>query len=191
MTDTTTPTARPGEEETSTTDADPDLNGAIVGDADSDPRVRDTAMLDVVTPAIEREDVESTDRVGVVAYPYLVYRASVSMPRRFLDDRETEYVVSLDRSRRIALRADEHPDTETRDVSDALVLPSEVDRAQADEMARRSVFDWTLRSHSLSTAPDIDLADPVAAYKLYWLASRPDGDVVVDSVRGTEHPLEN
>src|SRR6056297_3602508 len=85
---------------------------------DGDSRVREQATLDVVAPAIERGDVESTGRVGAVAYPYLVYRATATIPRAFLGDRETEYVVSLDRSRRLPLRADEHPETETRAVSD-------------------------------------------------------------------------
>lgn len=158
------------------------------GESDDD-RVRTQATLDVVAPAIERGDVESTGRVGVVAYPYLVYRATATIPRRFLGDRETEYVVSLDRSRRLPLRADEHPETETRNVADVLVLPSEVSREQSRELARKAVFEWTLRSHSLGSAPDIDLADPVSAHKLFWLAERPDGDVVVDSVTGEERAL--
>lgn len=158
--------------------------------AADDDRVRERATLDVVAPAIEREEVESAGRVGAVAYPYLVYRATATVPRRFLDDRESEYVVSLDRSRRLALRADEHPETEERTVEDVLVLPAEVSREQAREMARDAVFKWTLRSHSLGSAPDIDLAGPVAAHKLFWLAERPDRDVVVDSVTGSERPLE-
>ncbi|WP_232688402.1 hypothetical protein [Halobacterium zhouii] len=154
-----------------------------------DERVRGTETIDVVEPAVEREDVDATGRVGAVAYPYLVYQASVSIPRRFGGDRETEYVVSLDCSRRMALRADQRPETETRTVEDVLVLPAEIDETQAHEMARRSAFDWTLRTVSLSSSPEIELGEPVAAYKLFWLASRPDGDVVVDSVRGTERPL--
>ncbi|CQH53748.1 uncharacterized protein HHUB_2001 [Halobacterium hubeiense] len=155
-----------------------------------DDRVRERATLDVVEPAIERESVESAGRVGAVAYPYLVYRATATIPRRFLDDRETEYVVSLDRSRRLALRADEHPETEQRTVEDVLVLPAEVSREQAREMARDAVFEWTLRSRSLGGAPDIDLAESVAAHKLFWIADREDGDVLVDSVTGDERPLE-
>lgn len=169
---------------------DPATSGDAADLATDDERVRETATLDVVAPAIEREDVESTGHVGAVAYPYLVYEASVSMPRALMDDRETEYVVSLDRARRIPLRADELPETETRTVDDALVLPAEVTREQADEMARDAVFDWTLRSYSLHSAPDIDLSEPVDAHKLFWIAERPDGDVLVDSVRGTERPLD-
>lgn len=163
-------------------------DGFGVGEADDD-RIRSQATLDVVAPAIERGDVESTGRVGAVAYPYLVYRATATIPRRFLGDRETEYVVSLDRSRRLPLRADEHPETETQSVADVLVLPAEVSREQSRELARKAVFEWTLRSYSLGSAPDIDLADPVSAHKLFWLAERPDGDVVVDSVTGEERPL--
>ncbi|WP_336036803.1 hypothetical protein [Halobacterium yunchengense] len=174
--------------------ADPDVDGSEDGVAtevdESDDRVRESATLPVVEPAVERAAVESDGRVGAVAYPYLVYRASVTMPRAFLGDRTEEYVVSLDRARRLPLRADEHPETVERTVEDALVVPSEVSRERARELARDAVFEWVLRSYSLSTAPDIDLADPVAAYKLFWLAERPDGDVVVDSVRGTERPLE-
>jgi len=156
-----------------------------------DSRVHERTTLDVVAPAIERGEVESAGRVGAVAYPYLVYRATATIPRAFLGDRETEYVVSLDRSRRLPLRADEHPETETRTVSDVLVVPAEVDREQSRELARKAVFEWTLRSHSLGSAPDIDLADPVAAHKLFWLAERADGDVIVDSVTGEERPLDD
>jgi hypothetical protein len=28
------------------------------------------------------------------------------------------------------------------------------------------------------------------AYKLFWLVERSDGDMIIDSVRGTERPLD-
>ncbi|MFB6082514.1 MAG: hypothetical protein ABEJ67_06800 [Halanaeroarchaeum sp.] len=161
---------------------------SVAGDL-ADDRVEADAELSVIRPAIERDEVESDGRVGAVAYPYRVYRGTATMDRPFMDARETQYVVSLDRSRRLTLRADTYPDVESRTVSDVLVLPSEVTPAQAESMARDAIFKWTLRTYSLNSAPDIELSEPVDAYKLYWLVDRSDGDVIVDSVRGEERPL--
>ncbi|MFB6093612.1 MAG: hypothetical protein ABEJ77_01555 [Halanaeroarchaeum sp.] len=163
---------------------------ADAGD-DRDDRIADAADLSVIRPAIERDDVDASGRVGAVAYPYRVYRATATMTRPFVGDRTREYVVSLDRSRRIPLRADAYPETETRTLTDVLVLPAEVTAAEADEMTRDAVFKWTLRTHSLNEAPDIDLLDPIDVYKVFWLAERPDGDAIVDSVRGGERPLDD
>ncbi|WP_224335303.1 hypothetical protein [Haloprofundus halobius] len=147
--------------------------------------------LPVVAPAVARESVESEGRVGVVAYPYRVYEARVTMTRPFLGDRIATVTASVDRSRRVALRADEFPEVETRTVADVLVLPSELSPDDCDEKAREAAFKWTLRKFSLSRAPDIEFDRVDDAYKLFWLAEREDGDVVVDSVRGTERPLES
>ncbi|MFB6114495.1 MAG: hypothetical protein ABEJ58_10400 [Halodesulfurarchaeum sp.] len=164
--------------------------GTPVVDGNTDERVRSSSELQIIEPAIARDEVASTGRVGAIAYPYLVYEAVATMERPYLDARTREYVVSLDRSRRLPLRADQLPDTETRTVDDVLVLPSEVTPAQAAEMARKAVFTWTLRKYSLNEAPDISLSEPVDVYKVFWLVERPDGDVIVDSVRGEERPLE-
>lgn len=128
-------------------------------------------------------------RVGAVAYPYCIYEAEVTIPRRFTDDRTERYVASVDRSRRLALRADAVPAVETRTVEDALVLPAELSEEASRERARESVLQWTLRRFSLSTPPDIEFVSDAVGYKLFWLVERPDGDVIVDSVRGTEDPL--
>lgn len=159
-------------------------------DPEADDRVVAETELTVIPPAIERDEVEASGRVGVVAYPYRVYRGTATMERPFVGDRTAEYVVSLDRSRRLTLRADHYPEVETRTVADALVLPVEVTAEQADAMARDAVFKWTLRTYSVNSAPTIELSEPVDAFKLFWLAERPGGDAIVDSVRGDERPLE-
>ncbi|WP_224449404.1 hypothetical protein [Haloprofundus salilacus] len=148
------------------------------------------ADLPVVSPAVSREEIESDGRVGVVAYPYRVYETRVTMARPLLGDRVATVTASVDRSRRVALRADEFPEVETQTVTDALVLPAELSSAACDEEAREAAFKWTLRKFSLSRAPDIEFERVVDAYKLFWLAERDDGDVVVDSVRGTERSLD-
>lgn len=148
-----------------------------------------STTLDVIAPAIPRENVESTGRVGAIAYPYRVVAASVRMTRPLVHDREDEFVVSVDRSRRLAVRADAFPEVEPRQLDDVLELPAELTPEQADARARKSVFEWTLRRYSLNTAPDITFDRAVDAYKLFWLAERPDGDVIIDSVRGDEAPL--
>lgn len=147
--------------------------------------------LVVVPPAIPREEVDSTGRVGAVAYPYRVVDARVRMERPWVHDREDEFVASVDRSRRLAVRADAVPETERRTVDDVLVIPPEVTAEQADEMARDAVFRWTMRRYSLREAPEIALAETRDVYKLFWLAERPDGDVVVDSVDGDRRPLQD
>lgn len=153
--------------------------------------VRDgTTSLSVIPPSIDREDVESTGRVGAVAYPYRVYEATVTVGRKFLPEQEVTYVASVDRSRRLVVRADTMPDVETRDVEDVLVLPAELPEDVCHERARETVFQWTTRKFALGSAPDIDFERSVDAYKLFWLAERPDGDVIVDSVDGQETRLD-
>lgn len=146
--------------------------------------------IPVIRPAISREDVESTGPVGAVAYPYRVYEAEIEVERPFLPSRRDRRVVSVDCSRRLAVRADTFPEVETRTVADALVLPSELSPEQADEKARDAAFQWTFRTSILSDVPEVELARTADAYKLFWLAERPDGDAIVDSVRGTERPLD-
>jgi hypothetical protein len=154
-----------------------------------DGTTRETATLAVVEPAIARTAVHSSGRVGAVAYPYRIIDASVRMERPFVGDRTDSFVVSVDRARRLALRADTVPDVTERSIDDVLVVPPALDDEHADERARKSVLEWTLRRYSLADAPDISLEETIDAYKLFWLAARPDGDVIVDSVRGTERPL--
>ncbi|MFC3958075.1 hypothetical protein [Halovivax cerinus] len=157
---------------------------------ETDTRARDYVELSVVPPSIERDEVEATGRVGCVAYPYRIYDAAVSMSRPLMDDREDSFVVSVDRSRRLAVRADTFPETESRTVTDALVLPAELTPEGADERARKSVFKWTLRRYSLNRAPGIAFDRVVTGYKLFWLAEREGGDVIVDSLTGSERSLE-
>ncbi|AGB16804.1 hypothetical protein Halru_2217 [Halovivax ruber XH-70] len=155
-----------------------------------DPRACESVELSIVPPAIERDEVEAAGRVGCVAYPYRIYDASVSMSRPLMDDREDSFVVSVDRSRRLAVRADTFPDLESRHVDDALVLPAELTPEDADERARKSVFQWTLRRYSPDRAPEIEFERVVEGYKLFWLAERDDGDVIVDSLTGSERSLD-
>jgi hypothetical protein len=178
--------------ESSATDAhtvsDADVDGGVdAGATDTSPSA--SATIPVVPPERPRSAVESAGRVGAVAYPYRIHRARVTVPRPLVGDRTDEFVVSVDRSRRLAVRADVVPETETRTVEDVLVLPSELTDAAADEMARQSVFDWTLRRYSLARPPDIAFERTLDAYKLFWLAERPTGDVILDSVRGEDQPL--
>jgi hypothetical protein len=154
-------------------------------DAESDP----AAALPVIPPERPRSAVDATGRVGAVAYPYRIHHARVTVPRPLVDDRTDEFVVSVDRSRRLAVRADVVPEPETRPVEDVLVLPSELTDEAADELARRTVFDWTLRRYSLARPPDIAFERTVDAYKLFWIAERSTGDVILDSVSGEEQPL--
>lgn len=150
---------------------------------------RDHAQLTVIPPSIPRDDVESTGRVGTIAYPYRVYEARVTVERPLIHDSEFTYVATVDRSRRLVVRADTFPETETREVSDVLVIPSELTDDETKTKARESVFKWTLRKFSLGSPPEIEFERTADAYKLFWLAERPGGDVVIDSVRGTEEPL--
>lgn len=164
------------------------FDGSRTGDGDD--RVRETATLTVIPPSIPRDEIGDGGRVGAVAYPYRVSKASVTMERPLVEDRTDEFVVSVDRSRRLAVRADVVPDTVERTVEDVLVIPPEIDDRTADAIARKSVFQWTLRRYSLNHAPTIEFDDPVEAHKLFWIVERPDGDVIVDSVRGDERPLD-
>jgi len=151
---------------------------------------RESVALPVIPPSVSREDVESAGRVGAVAYPFRVYEAELEIERPLLGPRRERRTVSVDCSRRLAVRADELPDVERRTVEDALVMPSELSPAQADEKARDAVFKWTLRTSVLGGAPEIEFGAIADAYRLFWLAERPDGDVIVDSVRGDERPFE-
>lgn len=145
--------------------------------------------LSVIPPSIARAEVKSDGIVGAVAYPYRIYEVRVTTPRQFFGDRIEEYVVSVDRARRLALRADTVPETDSRTVADVLVIPSELSSEEADEKAHEAVFGWCLRRFSLGKPPEIATTRAVDAHKLFWLAERPDGDAIVDSVRGTEEPL--
>ncbi|NEU57207.1 hypothetical protein [Halorussus sp. MSC15.2] len=156
---------------------------ALVGDR------HESVELAVFPPAIAREEVQSSGRVGAVAYPYRVYEAEVEVDRPLLSPRRDRRVVSVDCSRRLALRADTVPEFETRTVEDALVLPSELSPEQADEKARDAAFRWTLRTSILADVPDVEFARVADAYKLFWLAERPDGDVIIDSLDGSERQL--
>lgn len=69
------------------------------------------------------------------------------------------------------------------------MVPSELSAEEADDRARETVFGWCLRRFSLGKPPEIALTRVVDAHKLFWLAERPNGDAIVDSVRGTEEPL--
>lgn len=157
----------------------------------TDGGARERAELTLIEPALERDAVDSTGRVGAVAYPYSVFDVAVTVERKFLSAREVDFVVSVDRSRRLAVRADTFPETMTRPVDDVLVIPSELSAEQAHEKAEDAAFKWTLRKFSLGTKPELELVDVVHAYKLFWLAERPDGDVLVDSVTGDESPLDD
>ncbi|RZH67842.1 hypothetical protein [Natrinema altunense] len=150
---------------------------------------RQRTTLTVIEPAVAREDVDSTGRVGAIAYPYRLYDAVATIERPIIADRDLEYVVSVDRSRRLAVRADAMPATVTRTIDDVLVVPSELSDEQAREKAEDAVFSWTLRTVAVGSAPDLRFERSIDAYKLFWIASRPDGDVIVDSVRGSESPL--
>jgi len=150
---------------------------------------RERTELSVITPTVAREDVDSSGRVGAVAYPYRVYDAIATIERPVIADRDLDYVVTVDRARRLAVRADTFPETQTQTVDDVLVIPSELSDAQTRRKAEDAVFKWTLRKVAVGSEPDVTFARSVDAYKLFWIASWPDGDVIVDSVRGTESPL--
>lgn len=152
---------------------------------------RERSELTVIEPTVAREDVDSTDRIGAVAYPYCVYDAVATVERPLLSDRDIDYVVSVDRSRRLAVRADVFPDTVTTTVDDVFVIPAALSEEQALEKAEETVFNWTLRKLAVGSVPGISFEQSVDAHKLFWIASRPHGDVIVDSVRGTEMPLED
>ncbi len=150
----------------------------------------DAADLPVVPPSVPRDEVESDGRVGAVAYPYRVYAVTASVERRFLPPQTVEYVASVDLARRLVLRADTAPDAETRRVEDVLTLPATLSADAARDRATGTVHEWTRRKFALGSPADLSVDRTVAAYKLFWLASRPDGDVLVDSVRGTETPYD-
>ncbi|QLC34866.1 hypothetical protein EFA46_011430 (plasmid) [Halarchaeum sp. CBA1220] len=169
--------------------ANPTRSDAPAPDARTGTR-RESATLDVIPPQVERDDVEADGRVGAVAYPYRIYEASATVGRAFLSDREVTYVASVDRARRLVLRADVVPDVDSRDVADVLVLPADLPAELCRERAHDTVFEWTTRKFALASAPDITFERRVDARKLFWLAERDDGDVIVDSVTGDESRLE-
>ena len=151
---------------------------------------RESATLAVIAPTISRRECAPTDeRVGAVAYPYRVADARVCIERPLLAARHEEYAVSVDRCRRLAIRADVVPDTERRTVEDVLVLPSRLADEAADEKARDAAFRWTLRRFALWHTPTVDLRRTVDAYKLFWLAETAEGTVLIDSVRGDRQSL--
>lgn len=168
---------------------DIDSPGRTGGDSLPSSTWGEPRTLEVIDPAIDREAVDSTGRVGAVAYPYAVYAASVRVPRPVFDARVDEYVVSVDRTRRLALRVDAVPAVREVDLRDCHVLEPAVSLEKSSAKARDAVIEWTLRRFSPPESPTVDLDRSVAGYKLFWLAERPDGDVIVDSVRGTERPL--
>lgn len=147
--------------------------------------------LEIVEPNVDRDAVDSTGDVGVVATPYRFYRGTVTISRSLVTDRQDEYVVAVDQSRRLALRADTVPDAVSRHLEDGLVLPSEVTDADCRAMAEQTVFEWAMRSSMLHSSPEIELGPPRDVYKLFWLAEREEGDVIVDSVDGTERPFDD
>ena len=162
----------------------PPADHPLVGDR------HEAVDLPVIEPELPRDSVDSEGRVGAVAYPYRVYEAEIEVDRPLLAPRQDRRVISVDRSRRLAVRADTVPEVADRRVEDVLVLPGELSPAQADEKAREAAFQWTLRGSILADAPEIEFARVVDAYKLFWLAERPAGDVIIDSVRGEERPYE-
>lgn len=182
---TTEPEAgEPSDEGLQNDDPLPPADHPLVGDR------HEAVDLPIIEPSVARESVDADGRVGAVAYPFRVYEAEIEVDRPLLAPRMDRRVISVDRSRRLAVRADTLPAVEERRVEDVLVLPGELSPDQADEKAREAAFQWTLRSSILADAPDIEFARVVDAYKLFWLAERPGGDVIVDSVRGEEKPYE-
>jgi len=107
------------------------------------------------------------------------------LERPLIADRDIDYVVTVDRTRRLAVRADTFPETATRTVDDVLVIPSDLSDVQSHQKAEDAVFKWTLRKVAVGSEPDVTFEQSVDAYKLFWIAARPDGDIIVDSVRGT------
>ena len=160
-------------------------NHPLVGDR------HDRIELPIIPPGIPRAEVESTGRVGAVAYPYRVYEAEIEVERPLMAPRRDRRIVSVDCSRRLAVRADQFPEVERQAVEDVLVLPAELSPEQADEKARDAVFKWTLRTSILGGVPDTEFGRVADAYKLFWLAERPGGDVIIDSVRGDEREFED
>lgn len=152
-------------------------------------RRHERADLSVIPPSIARDEVDSSGAVGAIAYPHRIYEVSVTIPRRFFGDRTEEYVVGVDRARRLAVRADTVPETDTRTVRDVLVVPAELSAEQADEKVRETVFGWCLRRFTMGAPPEIAIDSVVDVHKLFWLAARPEGDAIVDSVRGSAEPL--
>lgn len=151
---------------------------------------RESTTFAVIAPSVSRNNVGPTDeRVGAVAYPHRVADAQVRIERPLLAAREEEYVVSVDRCRRLAIRADVVPNTERSTVEDVLVLPSRITDDAADEKARDAAFRWTLRRFALWNSPTVELRETVDAYKLFWLVETPDGTVLIDSVRGDRQSL--
>lgn len=150
----------------------------------------ESTTLAVVEPTIPRDEVGPTsERVGAVAYPYRVTNARIRIERPLLTDREDEYVISVDRCRRLAIRADTVPTSEHQLVEDVLVLPSELTDAAADKKARDAAFRWTLHRFALWNTPTVDLQQTTDAYKLFWLIETSEGTVLIDSVRGDRQLL--
>ena len=120
-----------------------------------------------------------------------MYDARVTIERPLVSDRETAFVASVDRSRRLVVRADAFPGAEERTVANALVLPAELPVERARERARDAVFRRTLRTYSLNYAPQVAFERAVDIHELFWIAEQEGGDVIVDSVRGDEDPLHD
>lgn len=150
----------------------------------------ESGPVTIIEPTLERDDLDSDGTVGVVAYPYQLFRGKVTVPRHLFSDRVKNYVVSVDQSRRLAVRADTYPRIETREIADFLKLPAEVPPDQCREMARESIFKWTLRTLSLRSSPAIEISDPSSVHKLFWIIERDRTDLLVDSVDGTKRKLK-
>lgn len=172
-------------------DAQIDVDGTTESGFDRRAKThRESATLSVIAPTIPRNEVGGGDeRIGAVAYPYRVINARVRIERPFLAVREDEYVVSVDRCRQLAIRADVVPSTEHRTIEDVLVLPSELTDDAADEMARNAAFRWMRRRFALWNTPSVDLGQITDVYKLFWLTEMSEKTVLIDSVRGDRQTL--
>ena len=162
----------------------------VAADAGATATRYDAAVLPVVPPAVSRDGVEADGRVGAIAYPYRVYAVEAAVERQYLPPQTVDYVASVDLARRLVLRADAVPETETRRVADVLAIPATLPANAARDRVTETVHEWTRRKFALGSPPTLSVDRTVAAYKLFWLASRPDGDTLVDSVRGTETPYD-
>lgn len=145
--------------------------------------------LPVIRPSIRPPDIDTTGRIGAVAYPYTIYRTAVTIPRPLIHDRETSFVVSVDRSRRLAIRADVVPEVEQYTFEEVLRIPSELSDDQVEDKARDTVFHWVLRKYSLHSVPEIEFEEQIDAFKVFWVVEQDGDDLLIDSVRGNEEPV--
>ena len=124
-----------------------------------------------------------------IYYPLWFVQLSISWRRLFLQERREEIWVCVDGVRGIAHRADVIPNTTTQTVSDADILPLNIDEESAFKKAR-ALADWWARTRLFAWwTPVIEQGESHLIHKVYLVERGESGEILRDSVTGEEGSL--